>query len=189
MNSTEIEEIIKSHFPVINKDSVIAFAKFSSFLNFKKGKKLIYEGKKHHSFYLILKGSAKAYYTKETKEVCSWFAFENEVIATIKTFNGLPSNETIVLLEDSKLLQFKTESIKELANTNLDVSHLLNYIITEHAVFLEEKLYQLQFMSSEERYKALINMAPEILQKVSLTDIASYLGVSRETLSRIRRNK
>ena len=70
MNSTEIEEIIKSRFPVLNKDSVIAFAKFSSFLNFKKGKKLIYEGKKHHSFYLILKGSAKAYYTKETKEVC-----------------------------------------------------------------------------------------------------------------------
>ena len=94
-----------------------------------------------------------------------------------------------MLLEDSKLLQFKTESIKELANSNLDVSHLLNYIITEHAVFLEEKLYQLQFMSSEERYKALINVAPEILQKVSLTDIASYLGVSRETLSRIRRNK
>ena len=53
----------------------------------------------------------------------------------------------------------------------------------------EEKLYQLQFMSSEERYKALINATPVILQKVSLTDIASYLGVSRETVSRIRAKK
>ncbi len=189
MNKTEIQEIIKSHFPTLNKDSVIILSKYASFLNLKKRTELISERKRHHNFYLILKGSAKAYYTKESKEVCSWFAFENEIVATIRAFNGLPSNETIVLLEDSKLLQFKTESIKELANTNIDVSHLLNYIITEHAVFLEEKLYQLQFMSSEERYKALINVAPEILQKVSLTDIASYLGVSRETLSRIRRNK
>jgi len=59
----------------------------------------------------------------------------------------------------------------------------------EHALFLEEKLYQLQFMSSEERYNALVDVAPEVLQKVSLTDIASYLGVSRETLSRIRNKK
>jgi CRP-like cAMP-binding protein len=44
-------------------------------------------------------------------------------------------------------------------------------------------------MSSEERYNALVDVAPEVLQKVSLTDIASYLGVSRETLSRIRNKK
>lgn len=189
MTSTEIQYAIKSHFPSLKKDAVIGFAKHSSFLNFKKGTKLIGEGKRHHYFYLLLKGSTKAYYTKETKEVCSWFAFENEVVATIKTFNGLPSNETIVLLEDSKLIQFKTEPIKKLASINLDVSHCINDILTEHAVFLEERLYQLQFMSSEERYHALINVAPEILEKISLTDIASFLGVSRETLSRIRGKK
>lgn len=186
MTSTEIQEVIKSHFPSLKKDAIIVFAKHSSFLNFKKGTKLIGEGKRHHNFYLILKGSTKAYYTKETKEVCSWFAFENEVVATIRTFNGQPSNETIVLLEDSKLIQFKTEPIKKLAANNLDVSHWINDIITEHAVFLEERLYQLQFMSSEERYKGLVNAVPEILQKVSLTDLASFLGISRETLSRIR---
>lgn len=189
MNSTEIQAVIQSHFSSLKQDSIIAFAKHSSFLYAKKGTKLIDEGKRHHNFYLILTGSVKAYYTKEIKEVCSWFAFENEVVATIRTFNGLASNETVVLLEDSTLIQVKTEAIKKLAVTNLDVSHLINDIITEHAVFLEEKLYQLQFMSSEERYNALIKVAPEILQKVSLTDIASFLGVSRETLSRIRGKK
>jgi CRP-like cAMP-binding protein len=44
-------------------------------------------------------------------------------------------------------------------------------------------------MNSQERYKALIKDSPEILQRVSLTDIASFLGVSRETLSRIRAKK
>jgi CRP-like cAMP-binding protein len=92
-------------------------------------------------------------------------------------------------LEDSELIRFKTEPIKELTQTNLAISNLMTELITEHAVFLEQRLYQLQFMSSEERYKALINVAPEVLQKVSLTDISSYLGVSRETVSRIRRKK
>lgn len=189
MTNTKIQEVIKSHFPRLKKDAIIGLAEYSSFQNFKKGTKLITEGKRHLNFYLLIKGSTKAYYTKESKEVCSWFAFENEVIATIRTFNGQPSNETIVLLEDSKLIQFKTEPIKKLAANNLDVSHWIIETITEHAVYLEERLYQLQFMSSEERYHALINVAPEILQKITLTDIASFLGVSRETLSRIRGKK
>ena len=62
-------------------------------------------------------------------------------------------------------------------------------IWSDHAIFLEERLYQLQFMDSDEKYKALILQNPEILQRVSLTDIASFLGVSRETLSRIRAKK
>jgi CRP-like cAMP-binding protein len=44
-------------------------------------------------------------------------------------------------------------------------------------------------MTSQERYLAIIDASPEILQRVSLTDIASFLGISRETLSRIRKKK
>jgi len=158
----------------------------ATYLKCTTGTKLIAEGKQHDYFYLILYGSVKSYYHKESKEVCLWFAFENEVVSTIKTFEGEPSNETIELLEDSNLIQLKTEPIKKLAQIDLSISHWITELITDHALFLEERLYNLQFLTSQERYKALIKIAPEILQKVSLTDIASYLGVSRETLSRIR---
>ena len=60
-------------------------------------------------------------------------------------------------------------------------------MLEEHALFLEYRLQQLLFMSSKERYENLLKAAPEVFQRVSLTDIASYLGVSRETLSRIRK--
>ncbi len=150
---------------------------------------MISEGKHHNYFYLILNGGVKSYYLKDSKEVCMWFAFDYETVATIKTLEGQASNETIELLEDSELIQFNTKAIKDLANLYIDVSHVINVLITEHAEFLEDRIYQLQFMSSEERYDALITVAPEVLQKVSLTDIASFLGISRETLSRIRRSK
>ena len=82
-----------------------------------------------------------------------------------------------------------SEKINELTQTNLSISNLMSDIWSDHAVFLEERLHQLQFMDSDEKYKALILHNPEILQRVSLTEIASFLGVSRETLSRIRAKK
>ncbi len=189
MTKLGLQSTLKSYFPQLNEDSLHLFAQDASILNVAKGTKLITEKKRHHYFYLIVEGSAKAYYFKDSKEICSWFAFENEILSSMKTFNEEPSNETIVLMEDSKLIQFNTKAIKALAATNIDVSQLIIDLITEHAVFLEYRLYQLQFMSSEERYEALIKTTPEVLQKVSLTDIASFLGISRETLSRIRAKK
>jgi len=189
MNKLVLKEVIKSIFPNMDEEPIEKITVHATFLKYNKRTKLISEGKSHHYFYFIVNGSVKSYYQKDLKEVCLWFAFENEVVSTIKTFEGKPSNETIELLEDSSLIQLKTKPIKELAKTDLSISQWIMDLITDHAIFLEERLYQLQFMNTQERYKALINIAPEILQRVSLTDIASFLGVSRETLSRIRAKK
>ncbi len=186
MNKSILKEKIISIFSSLSEQSIDSILTHATYLNCAKGDKLISEGKQHHYFYLLLEGSVKSYYQKESKEICVWFAFDNEIISTIKTFVGESSNETIEFLEDSNLIRFKIEPIKELAQKDISIGHWINTILTEHAIFLETKLHGLQFMTSSERYNALINIAPEILQKVSLTDIASYLGVSRETLSRIR---
>ena len=189
MGNSELHKTLKSYFPIIDEGAVSEMVKHSSYLKSTKGTKLISVGKRHHYIYLILKGSVKSYYFKESKEVCTWFSFENEIIGTTSTIQGDPSKETIELLEDSELIKLNIEKIKELAQTELSISNLLNTLWGEHATFLEERLYQLQFMNSHERYKALIKDTPEILHRISLTDIASFLGVSRETLSRIRAKK
>jgi CRP-like cAMP-binding protein len=90
------------------------------------------------------------------------------------------------MLEDSEVIRFRIDELKSLSKKNLTVSNFSLNMIKEHAVFLEYKLNNLQFMTSEERYSSLISDFPDILQKVSLTDISSYLGIARETLSRIR---
>jgi CRP-like cAMP-binding protein len=76
-----------------------------------------------------------------------------------------------------------------LSRLDLSISNLITDLIIGHALTIEENLYQIQFMSGGERYKALLETTPKLLQKVSLTDIASYLGLSRESLSRIRAKK
>ena len=189
MGNSELQETLKSYFPILEEESLNDIVKHSSYLKSTKGTQLISEGKRHHYIYLIVKGSVKSYYSKESKEVCVWFSLENEIIGTTSTIQGGASKETLELLEDSELIKLNIEKIKELAQTDLSISNLLNNLWEEHAIFLEERLYQLQFMNSHERYKVLIKNTPEILQRVSLTDISSFLGLSRETLSRIRAKK
>jgi CRP-like cAMP-binding protein len=152
-----------------------------------KGEILIEHGKKNEFIFFLISGSAKSYNFKDSKQICLWFAFESDCIATIRSLDDLISQETVELLEDSELIQIKLGDLMTLSNQFTSISSLMVQLLKEHILFLEYKLNGLQFMTSEERYAKLIRDYPEVLQRVSLTDIASYLGISRETLSRIRR--
>lgn len=185
MNKSEIKIFLKSLCSYLESNTLNEVAEFSDYLKLSKGTELIQEGKRHHYFYFITKGGVKSYYLKDGKEICTWFAFEEEMVSTIKTFEGLTSNETIKLLEDSEFIRISTKAFKNLAGTKISVSRFISKFITEHAVFLEELLY-LQSKPGKERYEKLIKTEPQILQRVSLTELASFLALSRETLSRIR---
>lgn len=182
----DLMDFVKAFMPNLEEIPTAQILEFISLIKRPKGTKLFSEGKRHSNFYFIIKGAAKSYYLKDGKEVCLWFAFENDTLGSIMTYNGAPSNETIELLEDAELICYQSDALKKLAKENLAVSNLSYKMLEEHALFLEYRLQQLLFMSSKERYENLLKAAPEVFQRVSLTDIASYLGISRETLSRIR---
>lgn len=189
MDNSKLQKTLSIHFPDLNEESLKLIFNNASIIKPNKGTKLIHEGKRHHYFYLILEGSVKCYYLKDSKEICTWFKFKDEFIGTLPTHEGLPSIETIELLEDSELIRFNTEPLKELSKKDLSITHLFYSALFDYTLWLENRLHQLQFMTSQERYYALLDSNPQLLQKVSLTDIASYLGISRETLSRIRKQR
>ncbi|MFT6199594.1 MAG: CRP-like cAMP-binding protein [Vicingaceae bacterium] len=70
MNISELRETLKSHFPHLAEESLNAFVNHASYLKATKGAKLIFEGKRHHYTYFILKGGVKSYYSKNSKEAC-----------------------------------------------------------------------------------------------------------------------
>lgn len=189
MDNSKLQKILSLHLSNLNEEALKILSDNASLIKCAKGDKLIYAGKRHHYFYLILKGGVKSYYLKDSKEICTWFKFKNEFIGTLPTHEGLPSKETVELLEDSELIKFNAKTFKELLKKDLSFAHLFHTVLFDYTLWLENRLYQLQFMTSQERYYALVDSTPELLQKVSLTDIASYLGISRETLSRIRKQR
>ena len=187
MIKTEHSRKIVSYLAGLSDETYDVFMEFAIIKEYSKGKILIEHGKKNEFVFFLISGSAKSYNYKDSKQICLWFAFESDCIATIRSLDDLISQETVELLEDSELIQIKLGDLMTLSNQFTSISSLMLQLLKEHILFLEYKLNGLQFMTSEERYNKLILDYPEVLQRVSLTDIASYLGISRETLSRIRR--
>ena len=168
MNKSEIKIFLKSLYSFLENDTLDEFVEFCDYVKLPKGTELIPEGNRHHYIYFVIKGSVKSYYLNEGKESCTWFAFENEIVATIKTFSGLNS-----------------KAFKKLAENKMSMSRLINELLIEHAVFLEALLY-LKSIPAKDRYHLLVKDQPHLLQRISLTDLASFIGINRETLSRIR---
>ncbi|MEL7006218.1 MAG: hypothetical protein AAFN93_26345 [Bacteroidota bacterium] len=65
---------------------------------------------------------------------------------------GHPSKETIELSEDSELIKFNTEPLKKLSKKDLSIAHLFYTVLFDYTLWLENRLYQLQFMTSQERW-------------------------------------
>jgi CRP-like cAMP-binding protein len=157
-----------------------------SILNFDKKYILIRENQYHDFAYFVITGAVRSYYLKDGIEVNTWFAFENDMVGSLHNFRNLPSRETFELVENTSLISINLRSLKPLIYSNIEISNFINAIIEEYAVFLEDRIFNSQLMNSLERYEALLKNEPHVLKRIPLTYIASYLNISRETLSRLR---
>jgi CRP-like cAMP-binding protein len=157
-----------------------------SILNLDKKHILIKQNQRHDFAYFVIKGAVRSYYLKDGIEVNTWFALENDMVGSLHNFRNNPSRETIELIENSTLISINLKQIKPLMFSNIQIANFINAIIEDYALFLEDKIYFSKMMSSIDRYLILLDKEPQLFQRVPLTYIASYLGISRETLSRLR---
>lgn len=145
------------------------------------------ENKKETKSYFIKKGIVRAYAHKDGKEITFWFGQEGDLIFPLQTlFAGLVEYATVELLEDCVLYEIDLERLQDLYQSDI---HIANWgrRYAECACIKSEKLFiARQFKTSLERYRELINEYPDIIQRVQLGIIASYLGISQVNLSRIR---
>lgn len=155
-------------------------------VEYPKKQVLVKAGERHPFAYYMLKGAARSFYLKDGIEINTWFALEHEVIGSLRTFRDHPARETIELIEDSTLLQINVYQLKSAMPGHPEIANFMLAIIEEYALFLEEKSYYTQMTDAIDKYQVLLENQPELLQRIPLTYLASFLGISRETLSRIR---
>ncbi len=147
---------------------------------------LLREGQHSKQVYVILQGASRSFYVHKGVEVHTWFAFENELIGSLHNFDRRPARASIQLLEDSLLVAIDISGLQDLMRKELTVAQFVHEALLEYALFMEDKMRALHMKTAKERYEALLAQEPEIVRRVPLTYIASYLGISRETLSRLR---
>jgi CRP-like cAMP-binding protein len=155
---------------------------------FPKGELLVKEGETHHSIYFIEKGAMRSFYVNEDgKDISVWFGFEGDIAASLGSFiQSKPSIENIELLEDSVLLKISNKDLRPLLDSNLALSNFGRRLAENALLEMEQQIMLTQYNDAKKKYQNLIERFPEVLQRVKLGHIASYLGITQVTLSRIR---
>lgn len=150
---------------------------------------LLSAGESSNTIYFIVSGAARVYYLdKEGKQTNTWFLFENELLISVYGFfTGQPSFEYIETLEDSTLIVVKKEKLDELYLQFMEFNFIGRKLTEYYYIRNEIQANELRMLSAKERYEQLFKRNPQLFQRVSLGHIASYLGISQETLSRIRK--
>lgn len=157
---------------------------------FKKNELLLKEGQICNSLFYIDKGYCKSYYELEGVVKNTGFFFENDIATNINSFgSGQKSEFNIVACEPLQAIVFDKEKLFEVSKQSSEIENLGRNCIRLFATKQEEFLKMHKLYSPLERYEYLEKNYPELLQRVSLSQMASFLGVTRETLSRIRKRR
>jgi CRP-like cAMP-binding protein len=152
-----------------------------------KGDFLTMEGKICNHVYFLERGCLRGFYNLDGKEITYWFAFENSFVTSFFSFiTQKPCVENIQLIEDCTLWAISHENLQRLYDRHPDIERLGRIMNERYYVMLEERFVSNHFKEAKERYENIMKNAPHILQRVPLGYIASYLGITQETLSRIR---
>jgi CRP-like cAMP-binding protein len=182
----DLKAIIARLYP-FPENSEAALASKVSLVAYPKGFRIIEAGRIEPCIYFIKKGLVRAYSDIQDKEVTFWFGKEGDTVISMKSYiANLPGYEHIELLEDSVLYRLETCHLKELFATDIHIANFGRRLAEEELVRTEERLIAMQFTTALERYRELISTNPDLLQRVQLEHIASYLGITQVSLSRIR---
>ena len=171
----------------LSKESMDAFTAAWKHWVIQKDFFLLKENTVSDYFYFIEKGVARIYYYKNGKEITEWVALDNQFFLSITSFfQRTPSHLIIQVIEPSVVYGIHHDDFMSLADKYHDVERLLRKMVTGSLIFSQIRMDSIQFESAQQRYEKLLQKTPQIVQRVPLTYIASFLGITLETLSRIR---
>ena len=148
---------------------------------------MLSEGKTCRHLYFLEKGSLRGFYNLDGKDITYWFAFENDFVTSFHSFiTQKPAVENIQVMEATTLWAISKDKLNTLLNQHHAIERLVRIVYEKYYLRLEERYVNAQFKTASERYQELLQQAPHIIERVPLGHIASYLGISQETLSRVR---
>lgn len=162
----------------------------SSCRQFQRGDLLQPIGHTCRTWYFLLSGVARIFYYKDEVDITEHFAFEDNFVVRFESlYTGRPSSKAIELLETSDVLSINANSLSKYYDLYPKLERVFNKIGEAAHVSTINRIESLQFHTAEERYDALLKEQPDLVLRVPQKYIASYLGITPVSLSRIRGKK
>jgi CRP-like cAMP-binding protein len=154
----------------------------------KKNKTLLFQGHVNDKIYFVNKGCLRLYYIVNSIEITVWFSFENNTAIEFSSFlSGAPSDYFIEAIEDSEILSIHKSELTNLCKQHPEMERVIRIFWEDVILNLLKRFTALQKDTAEKRYLDLMSQ-PTYFQRVPQKYLASYIGVTPTSLSRIRRN-
>ena len=164
-------------------EQVLHYKKYS------KGAVILQEGKVCRKFWFILKGCFRIFSLENGSEVNVQFFLERRIATDfISLRHQTPSRFFITALEDTEVLYSSKPEYLPVLNFSKAMVKLTAAFFATHFLNEVEHANSFKMLTPEQRYKNLLSTTPDYIQRIPLTYLASYLGMSRKTLTRIRQS-
>lgn len=190
MNITTLEnKILKylSKYTKTTKEIEEAIIESSFFKAFKKGTILLKEGGFSNECYFVLEGCMRSYFLKDGEEKTIEFYTEEDIVTPANYGKSTPSKYYLECIEDT-IVNVGNPSIEKEMYQKYPQLESLSRVISEVILTKQQESFtEFKTSSPEERYLNLLKTKPDLMQRVPQHQIASYLGIKPESLSRIRK--
>lgn len=144
-------------------------------------------GQTCRTIYYTQKGCARVFYMLHEQEITESFSFEEELAVRFESLlTNAPSRRAIQVLEDSEFLAFDMNKLEVVFTNQPFIEAMFRRMFHAYHIQSMERFENMQFRSAEERYQILLTHYPDVVRRVPLKFIASFLGITPVSLSRIR---
>jgi len=183
----EFFNLINQYTSLTKEEVELVFDKITK-KTYPKNEVIFREGQISNTIYFVLRGHVRLYYNVDGIEKTAFFYPKGKFICAGESFTyNVPATENYQAIEDTVLLHFEKSMFDELFQISPKFE-IIGRIATENELITYQKMLATFITKSpEDRYLELINTQPELFQKVPQQYIASFIGVSPETLSRIKK--
>lgn len=175
-----------SKYVSLTEEEKNALLSLDLFHSVKKGTVLLKEGQKTKNSYFVLKGCIRSYYVIDTEEKTTAFYTEMEALTPPCVLSKAPSDYYISCVEDSILTISNTDMEAEVNSKFPKFDSMCKLLSEELLAKQRIDFDEFKTSSPEQRYLNLLNKRPDLIQRVPQYQLASYLGIKPESLSRLR---
>lgn len=172
----------------LTPDEISFLRNNSEVKSYSKNYTLLSEGQTSQAFYFVVKGCLRLYYISALEEKNAFFYTENMFVSSFLSFTKqAPSKHNIATIEKSTLVKFDLNSVEKFVNFSPKFGILAKIMMEEEMAIYQQIISSFVTKNAEGRYLDLTINHSELIQRIPQHYIATYLGVSPETLSRIRK--
>lgn len=181
-----IDQILDQIYPLSDASGLMLRESITE-VSYPRGYILLHADKTEKNIYFLKKGIVRAFAVTDSSEITFWFGKEGDPVISMRSYvSGQKGYENIELLENCDLLELKTSKLQQLFETNIEIANWGRKLAEQELVKTEERLISRQFRTATERYEDLLKGNTDLIKRVQLGHIASYLGITQVSLSRIR---